>query len=255
MSHHCRDAYVELLASTIEVYQRDLQQRYPRISCISFDVRKLVKRCRAVHKRIQSEARYFGREPVASSGEFPLISAALTKIHKQSKADFVAMRAELTRAQLNDVPALDDLDDPEFWTSEPQHRCCPSGAMPPDWSDRRRLVVARDNFRCLRCGRDLTSATPHVHHIRRRSEGGDHAFDNLVTTCRDCHELMPRHGVHLTSPARRIAAIRPIIEGVQTVTFHAWSICLLHRAASVAQHEHGIEVVPEPPWDDDFLLD
>jgi len=55
------------------------------------------------------------------------------------------------------------------------------------------VVHARDNGRCRRCGLKVSLAECHIHHLVRKSKGGMHSFNNLVTLCRDCHALMPDH--------------------------------------------------------------
>jgi len=45
-------------------------------------------------------------------------------------------------------------------------------------------VLERDGWRCQECGsmRDLE-----IHHMKRRSQLGDDAMDNLITLCSLCH--------------------------------------------------------------------
>jgi 5-methylcytosine-specific restriction endonuclease McrA len=50
-------------------------------------------------------------------------------------------------------------------------------------------VLARDGWRCQRCGRSLNLQ---VHHIQFRSHLGDDAEENLITLCADCHERIHR---------------------------------------------------------------
>lgn len=64
---------------------------------------------------------------------------------------------------------------------------------PPDWAKRRKIVYDRDGGRCRRCGVTISLDKCHIHHIVRRSQGGAHSLENLVTLCRDCHSLMPEH--------------------------------------------------------------
>lgn len=55
------------------------------------------------------------------------------------------------------------------------------------WSERRRLVLARDAHRCqLRLSVCTVTATE-VDHIRPRSLGGGDELDNLRSVCRPCH--------------------------------------------------------------------
>ncbi|MBX3646981.1 MAG: HNH endonuclease, partial [Rhodocyclaceae bacterium] len=68
---------------------------------------------------------------------------------------------------------------------------------PPDWSQRRAKVLARDGYKCSKCGypdgfkrkcREL-----HVHHIVHISDGGDNRPSNLVTLCHICHRNIDTH--------------------------------------------------------------
>jgi 5-methylcytosine-specific restriction endonuclease McrA len=53
----------------------------------------------------------------------------------------------------------------------------------------RREILARDNWRCQVCGclRNLD-----VHHLKQRSSLGDDTEANLITLCRECHQVMHR---------------------------------------------------------------
>jgi len=57
---------------------------------------------------------------------------------------------------------------------------------PPDWNDRTQMAREESNKACAECGtggREL-----HVHHIKPKSNGGNHLPDNLETLCVKCHE-------------------------------------------------------------------
>lgn len=47
----------------------------------------------------------------------------------------------------------------------------------------REIVLARDRYCCIRCGRAVDEETANLHHRKRRSQGGRHAPENLITTC------------------------------------------------------------------------
>lgn len=47
----------------------------------------------------------------------------------------------------------------------------------------RRAVMARDGHRCQYCGAHADS----IDHIRPRSKGGTHTWDNVVAACRPCN--------------------------------------------------------------------
>lgn len=58
----------------------------------------------------------------------------------------------------------------------------------------KKRVFARDHYRCRYCGFDMTLHFPYPHlhvltvdHVRPRSKGGKHAYNNLVTCCRWCN--------------------------------------------------------------------
>ena len=57
------------------------------------------------------------------------------------------------------------------------------------YSRLRKEILERDNWRCQVCGR-LTNLD--VHHMRRRSALGEDLETNLITVCRECHQIL--HG-------------------------------------------------------------
>lgn len=61
----------------------------------------------------------------------------------------------------------------------------------PDYitDETRRAVLARDNYRCRRCG-EQDKDKLHLHHVVYRSQLGGHDEDNLVTICSECHRLI-----------------------------------------------------------------
>lgn len=63
----------------------------------------------------------------------------------------------------------------------------------------RRLVLERDDYRCVLCG-----ATEHleVHHIVTRAEGGSNDPDNLVTLCMACHSDTHERPLHSQKRSR-----------------------------------------------------
>lgn len=55
-------------------------------------------------------------------------------------------------------------------------------------------VLARDRYRCKRCGKLGNQHSLQVHHITPLSEGGPNEKWNLITVCRRCHaEIQPEH--------------------------------------------------------------
>lgn len=58
----------------------------------------------------------------------------------------------------------------------------------------RGLVLLRDKYRCVRCGKDVMSRPYSVHHRKLRSQGGTDDLANLITLCghgtTGCHYLV-----------------------------------------------------------------
>lgn len=65
-----------------------------------------------------------------------------------------------------------------------------------EWSDRRELVLARDDRECRFCGMtenehlDEHDRSLDVHHVIPREDGGTDRTKNLVTLCRSCHQTL-----------------------------------------------------------------
>jgi len=57
-----------------------------------------------------------------------------------------------------------------------------------EWWSIRKQVLARDNFKCTKCG---STEKLEIHH--KRSKGGN-GLDNLETLCQKCHEETPTYG-------------------------------------------------------------
>ena len=63
-------------------------------------------------------------------------------------------------------------------------------------------VIARQNGKCLLCGRPIE----HVHHVRPRSQGGSDHIDNLAGLCCACHQKVhtdPAAKARLASEAKK----------------------------------------------------
>lgn len=56
-----------------------------------------------------------------------------------------------------------------------------------NWEDTRRLVLARDEYKCVSCSAKVKSRDADVHHLLPRSMGGSDELSNLVTLCDGCH--------------------------------------------------------------------
>jgi predicted nucleic acid-binding Zn ribbon protein len=58
------------------------------------------------------------------------------------------------------------------------------GPMPKKLRD---AILERDGYKCYICGK---TTELHVHHIIRRSQGGEHKPENLITLCSSCHRTI-----------------------------------------------------------------
>lgn len=70
----------------------------------------------------------------------------------------------------------------------------------------RRFVKARDGGTCRCCGKSGAE----VHHLKFRSQGGDHDPNNLALLCKRCHEDIHAHLIEVRFGGRNLA---------RTVTF------------------------------------
>src|SRR5579862_1811965 len=55
------------------------------------------------------------------------------------------------------------------------------------WQETRKIVLSRDNSRCVSCGEVCQRGEADVHHLVPRSLGGSDEASNLVTLCDGCH--------------------------------------------------------------------
>jgi hypothetical protein len=66
------------------------------------------------------------------------------------------------------------------------------------------IVVGRDSYSCVRCGRSVIGIRASVHHRKRRSQGGANTPDNLITLCGS--EVTGCHGFVHAHPAESLGA-------------------------------------------------
>jgi 5-methylcytosine-specific restriction endonuclease McrA len=69
----------------------------------------------------------------------------------------------------------------------------------PAWAELRRLVLIRDNHRCIACGR---TSDLEVHHLTYARMGREPLSD-LITLCHPCHEAFDRERRETTREDRR----------------------------------------------------
>lgn len=49
-------------------------------------------------------------------------------------------------------------------------------------------ILARQHYKCAKCGKKLDPQAKHIHHIRPWSEGGKTIAENGMALCPTCHE-------------------------------------------------------------------
>ena len=109
--------------------------------------------------------------------------------------------AKMTEEQRRNAPAVDPSIRQAYWQQRQEQRAAEwaeekasrtgewwnryhSYMTSPEWYDRRRRVLLRDNHRCQSC---LELPATQVHHLTYRHLGNEPLFE-LVSVCNDCHE-------------------------------------------------------------------
>ena len=96
-------------------------------------------------------------------------------------------------------------------------------SYPPDWDERRELLInAGGNF-CSKCRRSLNL---HVHHIKRLSDGGSNELSNLKLLCETCHsnehggrDFSGEFSHNETAFSKRVADINYAIKNRKKIKF------------------------------------
>ena len=82
---------------------------------------------------------------------------------------------------------------------------------------RREDVFARDDDRCVYCGRQFEREDLTVDHVQARVRGGDHSGGNLVTACGGCNVLKGHRRV-----AEFLAAVPSARANFFALARHVW---------------------------------
>ncbi len=62
--------------------------------------------------------------------------------------------------------------------------------LPPDWGQRKKALLQRDQNSCFRCSKKITLGTVTIHMIHSLKAGGKYNLENLVPICRDCDKII-----------------------------------------------------------------
>lgn len=82
-----------------------------------------------------------------------------------------------------------------------------SEGYPPDWNERRKIVLRRDSYRCQHCrirSTRLDDISLDVDHIIPKSKGGTHEVSNLRTLCPECHSNRHPENENLNNRSNRL---------------------------------------------------
>jgi len=97
---------------------------------------------------------------------------------------------------------------------------------PPDWEERRRIVLNRDGERCNKCSKYLWNHDFDIHHKIPLSKGGSNKTDNLILLCKRCHSKehgnrnISKNQIHNnTGFSQRIENIKYAIENGRKIKF------------------------------------
>lgn len=217
------------LTALLPVVQRDTQDAWVRFAKEnSFrDLRTEVGGCRPgevpgdgsayglIHKRVTVQARLEdvhyamfeeARIRLSESAETLLTDEEL--IIELLRKVLYAEPTATQPAQSQESPA----PDPTLTATEPTREPVPS--------ETREQVLRRDKHRCRNCARHFDVE---VHHIRLRSQGGNHNSANLITLCNTCHASVHRGFLILDGPASAPTFTsttgHPITRGVRTPSY------------------------------------
>ncbi|WP_158269850.1 WYL domain-containing protein [Desulfonatronum sp. SC1] len=96
-------------------------------------------------------------------------------------------------------------------------------SYPPDWDERRGLLVSTKGNHCSNCG---SASRLHVHHIKPLSKGGSNELSNLELLCETCHsdehggkEFSGEFSHNETAFSKRVQDIRYAINDGKRIKF------------------------------------
>lgn len=97
-------------------------------------------------------------------------------------------------------------------------------------------VLARDNFQCQYCAKDLSSKEATLDHVIPRSQGGKTAWENIVCCCQVCNRKKGGRTPGEARMALQRKPIRPDWLPVLTIRLNgsipqAWNLFLRPKAA------------------------
>lgn len=105
-------------------------------------------------------------------------------------------------------------------------------------------ILARDNFQCQYCSKELTSREATLDHVLPRSQGGKTSWENIVCSCAACNR---KKGGRTPLEARMLLLKKPVKPDwlpVLNIKFHgnipiSWKTFLFFPSAVFAKRKHS----------------
>lgn len=88
------------------------------------------------------------------------------------------------------------------------------------WRRKRTRILARDNYRCQKCG---SAINLRVHHIRYPECFGDESDDDLITLCDSCHQEVHRKDIIIKERRQEERTRRNIEYNKRAAEKKAWA--------------------------------
>ena len=144
------------------------------------DVRRGCRRYHRYHKRYR-KARYDNRKSSKRKGRIaPSIlqkrQTTIRVIYHLNK--WISITSYWLEDVAIDIRALTDGYKPYRWQYQKSNRLD---------ENIRKAVILRDGCKCMECGR--TDTRLEVHHIKPKRLDGSNTMDNLITLCKECHQV------------------------------------------------------------------
>ncbi|MFB5623289.1 MAG: HNH endonuclease [Nitrosopumilus sp.] len=73
-----------------------------------------------------------------------------------------------------------------------------------EWNERRKLVLVRDDYACVKCGHPADE----VDHIVPKCIGGGDDLSNLQSLCHDCHRKKTRKDIRYNKGVKHYRAMK-----------------------------------------------
>jgi hypothetical protein len=115
----------------------------------------------------------------------------------------------------------------------------------PRWQEKRKRILARDNYECQLCNNKDISM--HVHHLQYYGEPWDVSDDDLITYCEDCHYLVSNTEFEVLKVIKP-KNVLPLYHKQFYVLYNSFSkgnfIALIRRDCISGKYDY-VDIIPE----------